>query len=108
MTGWAGGFNQDVTTGGIFKYAGAVLGVTALTNDNSRMRMFPNPSNGQFTLQIAGAENKDAVVKIVDVTGRKIADAKQKQIDISNLPQGLYLLKVTDGELQFVKRFVKN
>jgi len=111
-TGWAGGFSADPTTGGIYKYSGVTIGVKALNNDYARMRMFPNPSNGQFTLQIGGAETKDAVVKIVDVVGNTIymdnignkSTVIEEKIDISAVSKGVYFVTVENGTTRFVNK----
>ncbi len=114
LTGWAGGFNVDATNGGIYKYTGTALSVNALNNDNAKMSMYPNPSNGQFTLQIAGAESKDAVVKIVDVTGSvayensisNSSDIIIKKVDLSNVSKGIYFVTVENGTTRFVNKIV--
>ena len=51
----------------------------------------------------------DVAEKSLRITDYKlqIANSAEQQIDISKLSQGLYLVKVTDGDSQFVKRFVK-
>jgi len=114
-TGWCGGFNTDQTTGGIFKFAGSPLvGVTALNNDNSKMNIFPNPSNGQFNLQIAGAETKNATVKIVDVVGNVVyennignsSNVIVQNVDISTASKGVYFVTVENGTTRFVKKIV--
>ncbi|MBI4930592.1 MAG: right-handed parallel beta-helix repeat-containing protein [Bacteroidetes bacterium] len=67
----------------------------------------PNPSS-DFILINYKAKTSHAQFEIIDVIGRKILSTKQTQIDISKLPQGLYLLKVRDGDLIFSKRFLKD
>lgn len=113
-TGWAGGFNTDATTGGIYKYAGATLGVSALNNDNARLRMFPNPSTGEFTFQIGGAETKDALVKIVDLVGNvayeqtidNSSSVIERKIDLSNAAKGVYMVTVENGTTRFINKIV--
>jgi hypothetical protein len=114
MTGWSGGFNVDAVTDGIYKYSGSYLGVNAINNDNAKMRMFPNPSNGQFTIQIGGAEAKDAMVKIVDVVGNVTYENKidnstnaiERKIDLSNAAKGVYFVTVENGTTRFVNKIV--
>lgn len=113
-TGWTGGFNTDPATEGISKYNGIPLGVPALNNDNARMRMFPNPSNGQFIIQIAGAEAKEATIKIVDVVGNVAYEANvnnsstalERRVDLSNAAKGVYFVTVENGTTRFVNKIV--
>jgi len=113
-TGWCGGFNTSATADGVFKFDGTSLGITALNNDYTRMRMFPNPSNGQFTLQIAGAETQNAVVKIVDVVGNVVFESFvpnnstliEKQVNMSTAAKGVYFVTVENGINRFVNKIV--
>jgi len=112
--GWCGGFNVDAVTDGIFKYSGTALGVQALNNDNARMKMFPNPSTGQFSLQISGAEAEEAFVKIVDVVGNvafestinNSSTAIRHDIDLSTAAKGIYIVTVENGTTRFINKIV--
>ncbi len=72
-----------------------------VNNDKSGdLKVFPNPSDGSFTIEVSEAEGA-ATVTIIDITGRtvetKYGDAVklQKQIfNINNLPTGAYIVKV--------------
>jgi hypothetical protein len=59
------------------------------------LTIYPNPASGVVTIA-AGAEI--AQVNIFDITGRKILEQKaegrkQKEVDVSHLPQGIYLVQ---------------
>ena len=68
--------------------------------------VFPNPSNGQYTVTIDGL-TKDLTLKIVDVQGRTLREWQHAKptpnftqtIDISSFAAGVYFLQVqtTDG-----------
>lgn len=85
-------------------------------NDNSTslmggINLYPNPNSGQFTL--TGLE-AGMLVEIYDYTGRKISsrltmDNFQLTINISNQPNGVYLIRIlnTDGTLAGRKKVVK-
>jgi hypothetical protein len=108
-TGWCGGFNTSATADGIYKYSGATLGVPALTRDNARMRLYPNPSSGQFTVQIGGAEPKDAYVTVVDIVGSVVYESTisnrstviQKPFDLTGISPGVYFVNVVNGTTRF-------
>lgn len=85
-----------------------------INSQENSLNVFPNPSSDIINIRYKPKTNH-SIVEIIDITGRKVMFYKnrifgwhEKQINISTLPQGLYLLKVTDGELQLTKRFVKN
>jgi len=75
-------------------------------NTENELALYPNPVSDILSISYK-PQTKNYKIEIMDVMGRKIFSAQQKQIDVSKLPQGLFLLKVTDGELRFSKRFIK-
>jgi hypothetical protein len=86
-------------------YTSSMLGVNN-TKGNS-CRIHPNPANG--TLYIDASTNVTVVIS--DMAGRKEIETKSaKQIDISKLANGLYLVSVYDekGTLLTIEKLVKN
>lgn len=80
-----------------------VLQTTPLTN----VRLYPNPSNGRFTI-----ENTDgsAAVKLVDLTGRVIATqsilAGTSTVDFSGIATGKYMLHISGDSINEVQPIV--
>ena len=81
------------------------------------MLMYPNPlSDGQSpTIQITGADQKDAMVTVTDLTGRVITtyllycegEVFTAQLtDFPELAAGMYVMQVTVGEQVQSQRFV--
>lgn len=72
----------------------------------SKVVVYPNPTNGQVTIQ---ANNLVSDIFVTDITGRKV-DFKvidASSIDISGLPEGVYILNfVSNKEIQS-KRILK-
>lgn len=63
--------------------------------------IYPNPTNGIITIQIEDSNNFE--VELYDLYGKKIAHfSNQKKIDISNLTNGMYVLKIVDSENNFI------
>ncbi len=85
--------------------AGAAKAEATSTLNQSLIKLHPNPINNNY-LVIQGVP-KNTVLNIFDSNGRKIISTlyNSKNIDISNLKSGVYLLKI-DG--YWAKRFVKN
>ena len=70
--------------------------------------IYPNPTNGQVT--ITGKDLKSA--EVLNILGQRVATAQGKdktlQINIANLPAGVYFVNITDEEgRKCVKKVVK-
>jgi hypothetical protein len=81
-------------------------------SENSLL-VYPNPSNGIFTL-VSGS-NKIDKIEVFDVTGKVIMSKKeysssgnQISIDIASASQGIYFLKIIANNQSIVKRIIKN
>jgi subtilisin-like proprotein convertase family protein len=77
--------------------------------------VFPNPNNGELFLNLSEYTGKSVQVQVLSLTGQilrlqeydSILNGVQ-QIDISNLPSGMYLIVVqSDGIPNAVKRLVR-
>lgn len=61
-------------------------------NLNNSFRMYPNPATDVVSF------NQEVSVSVFDVTGKKVLDSENTtSINISNLIQGIYVLKTTEG-----------
>jgi aminopeptidase N len=82
--------------------------LTALDESTSQrtVTLYPNPVHDQLFLTLP--ETK-ATVSIMDVSGRKISEQRitQPQIDVQQLPQGIYFVQVITGDHTQTLRFVK-
>jgi hypothetical protein len=71
--------------------------------------IYPNPTDGNLTLKMNTASNVD--VTVYDLNGRALLNKKvndtQSEINISNQPSGVYLLKVKADNGEFSKRIIK-
>ncbi len=84
--------------------------------DETKLIVYPNPSRGDLTASFNLAEElaNDAQLQIVDLTGRmigqynvqKIEGQQNLQIDLSSESPGVYFIRLTTGEKQYIQRFV--
>ncbi|WP_452230840.1 T9SS type A sorting domain-containing protein [Lacinutrix sp. MEBiC02404] len=91
------------------------LDPTASIDENAfdAFSIFPNPNNGAFTLQLNSASNNDIKVQVYDIRGRSVfnkeyvntADFNQV-INLNNVQSGMYLVKVSDGEKETIKKIL--
>jgi Secretion system C-terminal sorting domain/GEVED domain/Fibronectin type III domain len=77
--------------------------------DSSSFRFYPNPVNDVLNLSYSQSINK---VQVINILGQEVKtvtlDANQAQVDMSNLPSGTYLVKVTsDNQVKTIK-VIKN
>jgi parallel beta-helix repeat protein len=75
--------------------------------------VFPNPNQGKFSLSIESQETTTSTIKIYNVIGYEVFSTQaklnigQNTIEVeSALPQGVYLMLVSDQGVNRVKRFV--
>jgi aminopeptidase N len=70
----------------------------------------PNPVNNNLNLYMSN-DVQDVEISIVDVTGREMMNTRGSgetiRLNLSDLPKGTYLIRITDGEAAFTQRFVK-
>lgn len=85
--------------------------VTSISPDQlqkDNFNLYPNPTRGVFSL-----EGQFEELEVFDIHGRKVnfkVDEKSSntlRIDISNVPQGLYLLKIRNGSKSEVLKLLK-
>ena len=76
-------------------------------NENS-LSMFPNPVTNELTINNI---SKNSTISIYDLNGRliinKISKSEIEKIDVSNLTNGIYLIKVSDKKAIITSKFVK-
>jgi hypothetical protein len=65
-------------------------------NDDRKVSIQPNPSDGLF--RIATKEFESALV--YDITGNLVFEADDAEFDLSHLPKGLYLLEVNADQVR--------
>jgi hypothetical protein len=70
---------------------------------NNKPILYPNPTGG-----ILNIENKELIkILIYDITGKKIKELiPQSQIDLSNIPKGVYLIKLISEEGIFMEKII--
>lgn len=79
-----------------------VLGINPAAGD--KINIYPNPAQNLVTIE--GAEPSQ--IELYNLSGQKLDAYKNSTtIDVSGLPAGVYLLKVTTSDGNFVKKVVK-
>src|SRR5690606_17110786 len=75
-------------------------GIGAANNDEMSMSVYPNPAHDEIKLVLKGLNNISGTIVLTDITGKVMLQqeisAEETTINISDLPQGIYLVKYND------------
>lgn len=108
---WPSGVIQDFNNLDINQFfsliengAFGVAGIASSIEDERSFTVFPNPSNGNFTIEIADLQGESGTIEILDLNGKQVFS---KQIDINSnnmsvlvddlgdeIPEGVYTVNV--------------
>ncbi|MBA2613327.1 MAG: T9SS type A sorting domain-containing protein [Bacteroidetes bacterium] len=90
-------------------------GVKENTFLSSAINLFPNPSNGNFSVITTFANSQNIEIKVYNMLGQtvytnKINNVKQNMIDVdlSGQAGGLYLVEINNGQEKVIKRMMFN
>ncbi len=99
-----------VDASGHYTYSRTVSAVVA--QGSIFVQAYPNPVKETLTVKITGTPDKDATVRITDITGKVLRsftmEQNQKQIDMNGLAQGVYLVEYHDASYSQIIRVTKN
>ncbi len=80
-------------------------------NSTFDVNVYPNPSSGDFILNIQNGGEENAIIHLFDATGKLLEDmvstTSNSEVRISNLPFGVYSAVVTSGENRKVLKLIK-
>jgi len=84
-------------------------GIEDLTPDVSNIILFPNPTNGLFTIS---SINSLGAIKIYDLSGKcvftsdPVSDQTSIQVDLSGYSPGVYIININDGQKAISRKVV--
>lgn len=83
---------------------------TTNVSQERNITVYPNPSQGQFTIHIDGAGQGLLDIQVFDLSGKVMLQQNQvsanQKIDISSISPGLYLLHVRDERQSYIEKLV--
>jgi hypothetical protein len=84
------------------------VGLNGLQYESHAFKVFPNPSEGSIT--VTGKETDVYSIKIYTMEGREVLCEQimsgNTTVDLSELPKGMYLLKISSGTYKELKKLV--
>ncbi len=89
--------------------------VPVITAGSSDLQVFPNPTTDVINLRYASASAGTMTIEVLDATGRTmlvramiaIAGMNETRIDMADMPDGVYMARVTRGVDVTVRRFLR-
>ncbi|WP_333693287.1 T9SS type A sorting domain-containing protein [Flavobacterium sp.] len=103
--------DESVTFEGVVMDDFSIDGTLSIpSNQNLEMTVYPNPTNGFVSVFIPMVQSGS--IEVFDISGKNVKKQAisntQTELDLSSLSAGVYLLKATTPENQFIKRIIKN
>ncbi len=89
-------------------------GMEDLLLDEQQLHVFPNPNDGQFTLEIHLKENQEAEYQIYNPVGQVVTSSTKvqgerhfsKMLDLRHLDAGIYIVRLTSGTQSIHKKVI--
>jgi hypothetical protein len=84
---------------------------TIISGEKS-IKIYPNPNNGQFSLELSNIES-GATVSIYNMLGERVYRSTatnniSHKINLPEIKKGIYFVKVVDGKVQFTRKMIVN
>jgi hypothetical protein len=85
-----------------------------IKSEDLEIKIYPNPVMDNLSIQIAGTVNHKSQVNILNQLGQTVFEKSSFsqdgiiEINIQQLPKGIYFLKVVNGDDIITKKFIKN
>lgn len=91
-------------------------GINNLETKEVVFTISPNPSNGEFTVNMNGLKSDQVKISVYNLIGKLVyeanaeaADARlTKEIQTNNLSSGIYFIKATNDNNEFTKKIIIN
>ncbi|MGB1041438.1 MAG: T9SS type A sorting domain-containing protein, partial [Flavobacteriales bacterium] len=84
--------------------------IKEVENKYPKLSVYPNPSNGNFTLSIEDYNHSNFNLNVIDITGKLVhyqqINSPLTSINLENLNKGIYFVQLNDGINQTTKRIV--
>lgn len=93
-----------------FGLVGNPSGIKDVITENNNLKIVPNPVKDKFILQL-NEDVAETSIEIIDLNGKVMSsfdnEAGRKECDVSELPEGVYLMKIKWNDKISIRRFTK-
>ncbi len=84
-------------------------GITTIGYNDARVRLYPNPTQGNFTIEIAPAMVVGGMIEVIDLTGKRVylqpITALSNTITL-DVPKGLYIARIISGTNNYTRKLL--
>ncbi len=84
---------------------------TSLDTLSNKINVSPNPSNGDFKVDFGQLNLDKALLSVYDMQGKEVFSSQklnaQTNISLGNMPNGVYIMKVSTSKGNIYKRLIK-
>ncbi len=86
-------------------------GVNELMGSENDIEIFPNPSNGIFTIRSQTVNNEEQYLEVYNMLGAKIHSSEKSKlsaytVDLSHQTRGVYFVKIYRGEQSIIRKII--
>ncbi len=76
----------------------------------NQILIYPNPNNGIFSINLNNTTISDFNLIVTDLSGKTVknTEIKNSKIDLTELPNGTYVIKIIKQEKSFTKKIIIN
>ncbi len=100
-----------ITPGG-FSTANTCSSTGVTETNNEAMRIYPNPASNHLTIDLSGISFNGGIVSLLDLVGNEvmifIPTTAEANLDVTKLAKGVYFVKVTSSNSNYLKKVVIN
>lgn len=83
-----------------------ITGISSNKSFDGQFDLYPNPASEKLSISVQTASDKDVTLELVNIQGEKVYSeylgnidgSFDKTIDVSNLTNGVYIIKLQDGQ----------
>ncbi len=105
-------YNAPIATNTTLNTLDYIEGVNDQTSISGNLKVYPNPSNGKFTIEITGNKEQPTVIDIYNMFGEKVYSMPTVQMhssysmDLSELSKGIYFVRLVGKEKSYTEKIV--
>jgi hypothetical protein len=92
------GYDEDNTNDGYPILTGTLMSTEEMVVN--KMSVYPNPAKNSFTVEGTG------LLRITNVLGQTIMEMPIEEMSVITLPEGIYLLRLTDGNASTTRKVI--
>ena len=91
-------------TMGTFACENGGVDIEQLSSKSEQVTIYPNPARNR--LQVTSGSNKIILISIYNMQGLEMISTTEKEIDVSNLQEGVYFARVKTSEGMLAKKII--